>query len=86
MAVLQPLLNKKPDFTLRFQCLTERLIPWNLLHGLFPKGTFKTATTDRGGEFACFDAIKKDPGLILYFADPYCPRISAAATNTVTDC
>ena len=44
------------------------------LHGSFPKGTFKTATTDRGGEFACFDAIKKDIGLILYFADPYSPH------------
>ena len=45
-----------------------------LLHGMFPNGTFKTATTDRGGEFACFDAIKKDLGLTLYFADPYCPH------------
>ena len=44
------------------------------LFGLYPKGTFQTATTDRGGEFACFDNIKKDLGLTLFFADPYCPH------------
>jgi len=44
------------------------------LHRLLPKGTFKTATSDRGGEFACFDAIKKDLKFTLYFADPYCPH------------
>ena len=44
------------------------------LYGSFPKGTFKTATTDRGGEFACFHAIKRDLGLSLYFADPYSPH------------
>lgn len=44
------------------------------LHALWPKGTFQTATTDRGGEFACYDAIQKDLGLTLYFADPYCPH------------
>jgi len=43
------------------------------LHGALTKGAFKTATTDRGGEFACYEAIKKDLGLTLYFADPYCP-------------
>ena len=37
-----------------------------------PAGSFRTATTDRGGEFACFDTIKNDLGLTLYFADPYC--------------
>lgn len=44
------------------------------LHALLPEGTFKTATTDRGGEFACYDAIKRDLKLTLYFADPYCPH------------
>jgi IS30 family transposase len=44
------------------------------LHALWPKGTFKSATTDRGGEFACYDSIQKDLGLTLYFADPYCPH------------
>lgn len=44
------------------------------LYGLLPEGTFKSATTDRGGEFACYDAIYQDLGLTLYFADPYCPH------------
>lgn len=44
------------------------------LHALLPEGTFKTATTDRGGEFSCYDAIHNDLGLTLYFADPYCPH------------
>jgi len=44
------------------------------LHGMMPNGTFKTATTDRGGEFACYGTIQKDLELTLYFADPYCPH------------
>ena len=43
------------------------------LHKLVPEKAFLTATTDRGGEFACFDTIKADLELTLYFADPYCP-------------
>jgi len=42
------------------------------LYKTLPKKAFLTATTDRGGEFACFENIKKDLGLTLYFADPYC--------------
>jgi IS30 family transposase len=45
----------------------------SIYHAL-PKGAFKTATTDRGGEFACFDTIKSDLDLTLYFADPFCPH------------
>lgn len=41
------------------------------LYSVLPKKTFKTATTDRGKEFACYDNIKKDLNLTLYFADPY---------------
>jgi IS30 family transposase len=44
------------------------------LHALLPEGTFTTATTDRGGEFACYDAIQRDLALTLYFAAPYCPH------------
>ena len=44
------------------------------LYGALKKSAFKTATTDRGGEFACYEVIKKDLGLTLYFADPYCPH------------
>jgi len=43
------------------------------LYRLLPDNAFLTATTDRGGEFACFDNIKKYLGLTLFFADPYCP-------------
>ena len=44
------------------------------LYNQFPNGAFETATSDRGGEFACYDAIQKDLGLTIYFADPYCPH------------
>jgi len=42
------------------------------LYRILPEKAFITATTDRGGEFACFENIKKDLGLDLFFADPYC--------------
>jgi len=37
-----------------------------------PANAFKTATTDRGKEFACYQSVKDKTGLTLYFADPYC--------------
>jgi len=37
-----------------------------------PSKSFITATTDRGGEFACFERIERDLQIKLYFADPYC--------------
>ena len=37
-----------------------------------PNKAFITATTDRGGEFACFKNIETDLKIKLYFADPYC--------------
>jgi len=37
----------------------------------FPGGTFKTATVDRGKEFACYKNLEKDHNLKVYFADPY---------------
>lgn len=36
-----------------------------------PFNAFKTATTDRGKEFACFQSIQDKLGITLYFADPY---------------
>jgi IS30 family transposase len=36
-----------------------------------PKGSFRSGTTDRGKEFACYPAVKNKLGLTLYFADPY---------------
>lgn len=44
------------------------------LYNTLPDKAFLTATNDRGGEFACFESIKKDLGITLYFADPYCPH------------
>jgi IS30 family transposase len=41
------------------------------LHGVLPAGAFKTGTTDRGKEFACYHSIENNLGLPLYFADPY---------------
>jgi IS30 family transposase len=37
----------------------------------FPKGTFQTATVDRGKEFACHEALEQRFGVDVYFADPY---------------
>ena len=41
------------------------------LYEILPKGSFKTATADRGKEFACYKSIEKELGLPIYFADPY---------------
>jgi IS30 family transposase len=37
----------------------------------FPQGTFKTATTDRGKEFACYPTVEAKHSVVMYFADPY---------------
>jgi IS30 family transposase len=36
-----------------------------------PKGTLKTATVDRGKEFACHSTLETQFGVDVYFADPY---------------
>lgn len=41
-----------------------------LYHAL-PRGAFKTGTTDRGKEFACYGKIQAELALPLYFADAY---------------
>ena len=41
------------------------------LYSTLPAGAFKTGTTDRGKEFACYHSIAIKLGLPLYFADPY---------------
>jgi IS30 family transposase len=41
------------------------------LYSSLPKGVFKTATTDRGKEFACANKVYAKLGLPLYFADAY---------------
>ena len=47
----------------------ERAI--NQLYSVLPAGAFKTGTTDRGKEFACYQSIQHNLDLPLYFADPY---------------
>jgi len=42
------------------------------VYNSLPNKAFITATTDRGGEFACFKKIETDLKVKLYFADPYC--------------
>jgi len=37
----------------------------------YPQGSFKTATTDRGKEFACYTALENHHDIKVYFADPY---------------
>ena len=41
------------------------------LYRSLPKGVFKTGTTDRGKEFACYSKVYAELGLQLYFADAY---------------
>lgn len=42
------------------------------LRNLLPSAAFKTGTTDRGKEVACFHQVKKELDIDLYFADAYC--------------
>ena len=37
----------------------------------YPQGTFQTATTDRGNEFACYASLEFTHNIDVYFADPY---------------
>lgn len=41
------------------------------LYEALPKGAFKTATTDRGKEFACYKAVEENLHVQMFFADPY---------------
>lgn len=51
------------------------------VYNAMPDQAFKTATTDRGKEFACYETVKKKLGLSLYFADPYCSWQRASNEN-----
>jgi IS30 family transposase len=44
---------------------------FELLATYFPKHTFRTATVDRGKEFAYHQTLEKRFGVEVYFADPY---------------
>lgn len=41
------------------------------LYKILPHGSFKTATCDRGKEFACAKRIEQKLGIEIYFADAY---------------
>lgn len=41
------------------------------IHTTLPAKGFKTATVDRGKEFACYPSIEKELNINIYFADPY---------------
>ena len=69
-AALQHLLNAKPDFIQLLKYLTERHLIKHL-HAVLPNNAFKTATVDRGKEFACYNNIENDINLPVFFADPY---------------
>lgn len=42
-----------------------------LLATRMPRGTFQTATVDRGKEFACYEELESTHNVAVYFADPY---------------
>jgi len=41
------------------------------LHKQLPEGAIKTATMDRGKEFSCYNVLKQDLNIQVYFADAY---------------
>jgi transposase, IS30 family len=44
---------------------------FNSIADVLPKGTFQTATVDRGKEFACYERLESEHRVDVYFADPY---------------
>lgn len=44
---------------------------FGLLAQRLPKDVFKTATVDRGKEFACYKELESRHNIAVYFADPY---------------
>jgi IS30 family transposase len=46
-------------------------VAFGVVASQYPQGTFQTATTDRGKEFACYKQLETFHGLDVYFADPY---------------
>ncbi|MNZ82449.1 Integrase core domain protein [compost metagenome] len=46
-------------------------IAFGVVASQYPQETFRTATADRGKEFACYSALEAFHGLDVYFADPY---------------
>lgn len=57
---------KTPDRTAQ-----SMMVAITQLYRSLPDGAFKTGTTDRGKEFACWQTVEDELNLPLYFADPY---------------
>lgn len=46
-------------------------IAFGVVASQYPQGTFQTATTDRGKEFACYANLEALHDIQVYFSDPY---------------
>jgi transposase, IS30 family len=46
-------------------------VAFGVVASQYPQGTFQTATTDRGKEFACYEDLEGFHNIKVYFADPY---------------
>lgn len=46
-------------------------VAFGVVASQYPQGTFKTATADRGKEFACYANLGNFHNMKVYFADPY---------------
>jgi len=46
-------------------------VAFGVIASQYPQGTFQTATTDRGKEFACYPSLEMHHGIKVFFADPY---------------
>ncbi|MCZ8521890.1 MULTISPECIES: IS30 family transposase [Paenibacillus] len=46
-------------------------VAFGVVASQYPQGTFQTATTDRGKEFACYANLEGIHNIKVYFADPY---------------
>ena len=50
---------------------TSMEIAVKMLHQQLPEGAIQTATTDRGKEFSCYNALEQNLNIQVYFADAY---------------
>lgn len=53
------------------RCATSMQAAFHLLCSSLPATAVKSATTDRGKEFACYRQLEQEHGITVYFADPY---------------
>jgi transposase, IS30 family len=53
------------------RCAASMQAAFRLLCSSLPTTAVKSATTDRGKEFACYRHLEQEHGIVVYFADPY---------------